>query len=50
MRKQVQIRMEEDKVLCLRDWAERKREEEKFSLNTWLSDAVIDGMIKEGII
>jgi hypothetical protein len=50
MRKQVQIRMEEDKVLCLRDWAERKREEERFSLNAWLANSVEDGMRKEGIL
>jgi hypothetical protein len=50
MRKQVQIRMDEDKVNCLRDWAERKRMEESFSLNTWLAGRVEDGMLKEGIL
>ena len=51
MRKQVSIRMDEEKVYCLRDWAERKRlDEERFSLNTWLANSVEDGMRKEGIL
>ena len=51
MRKQILIRMDEEKVMCLRDWAERKRlDEERFSLNTWLTNSIEDGMIREGIL
>lgn len=50
MRLSMLVRMDEEKMLCLRDWAERRKEDGKFSLNAWTSDVIERAMHKEGIL
>ena len=45
-RLQLLVRMDKNKVLCLRDWAKDNRK----NLNEWLSNTIDDGMRKEGIL